>query len=328
MAATTTKNLKRRPLIPDEHPAHHDEGWIFSYADMITILMTFFILMLSISNVSTEKYEQLKKSVSKSTQSNSQHASAADKKEPQNLVLDELKKKSVKGAPTLAGIPLDAVARKAAETGGDRMAQLTEGVRILMSAADKNFIDQDVKQVADFEKLKLEMNKMLKATQNKKEFEKNRPFIVMRFTYDDLFTTEKSMSVQGKDLAKQLSEKINAMEIRPWVKIELEPAPVEISGSKILQQGILNQNTNTSLRYGSLLMSEFTSAGNDPALMSVGVRPAALPSRVELVQAIPGKKVQKKSEGTVKITLERRPIEYEQSNQNNSPLLESEEGLK
>ena len=47
-------------------PSGHDEGtWIFSYADMITILMMFFILLLSISNVSPQKFKALQESIQK-----------------------------------------------------------------------------------------------------------------------------------------------------------------------------------------------------------------------------------------------------------------------
>ncbi|MEC9398001.1 MAG: flagellar motor protein MotB, partial [Myxococcota bacterium] len=41
-------------------PAHsHNGGWIVSYADMMTIILTFFILLLSISTIAQTKYELL-----------------------------------------------------------------------------------------------------------------------------------------------------------------------------------------------------------------------------------------------------------------------------
>ena len=44
----------------DEHP---DERWLLTYADMITLLMALFIVMWSISNVNTSKFNELAKSL-------------------------------------------------------------------------------------------------------------------------------------------------------------------------------------------------------------------------------------------------------------------------
>jgi len=40
-------------------PEEHGGGWIVSYADMMTIILTFFILLLSISTIAQTKYELL-----------------------------------------------------------------------------------------------------------------------------------------------------------------------------------------------------------------------------------------------------------------------------
>lgn len=43
----------------DFEASSHDGGWIVSYADMMTIILTFFILLLSISTIAQTKYELL-----------------------------------------------------------------------------------------------------------------------------------------------------------------------------------------------------------------------------------------------------------------------------
>ena len=44
-------------------PAHADERWLLTYADMITLLMALFIVMWSISTVNISKFTELKKSL-------------------------------------------------------------------------------------------------------------------------------------------------------------------------------------------------------------------------------------------------------------------------
>ena len=47
------------------HEAEHDneERWLLTYADMITLLMTLFMVLFAISSVNTSKFEQLSKSL-------------------------------------------------------------------------------------------------------------------------------------------------------------------------------------------------------------------------------------------------------------------------
>ncbi len=57
------------PLLMGDHggSAHHEEaeGWLISYADLMTLLVGFFVILLSFSSVDQEKLEEVKKSVSK-----------------------------------------------------------------------------------------------------------------------------------------------------------------------------------------------------------------------------------------------------------------------
>lgn len=50
-----------------EYPANTDDGnaWLISYADLITLLVTFFILMLSMSNVQLNKFDLLRSEFSR-----------------------------------------------------------------------------------------------------------------------------------------------------------------------------------------------------------------------------------------------------------------------
>ncbi|MBF0562149.1 MAG: flagellar motor protein MotB [Alphaproteobacteria bacterium] len=56
-----------RPPPPRSHKGSNDDEWLWllTYADMITLLMAFFILMASISKVDTAKFEEVKASMAK-----------------------------------------------------------------------------------------------------------------------------------------------------------------------------------------------------------------------------------------------------------------------
>lgn len=52
------QNKRRRQL--DDHRL---DDWLMTYADMITLILCFFAIILSVSTVKTEKFEQVKQQV-------------------------------------------------------------------------------------------------------------------------------------------------------------------------------------------------------------------------------------------------------------------------
>lgn len=53
----------------DDHVPHEEhggeEGWLVSYADMMTLLVGFFVILMSFSEINQEKFEEAKKSITK-----------------------------------------------------------------------------------------------------------------------------------------------------------------------------------------------------------------------------------------------------------------------
>src|SRR5512145_118718 len=43
----------------EEHEEHHDERWLVSYADFITLLMVLFVILYSMGQVDIKKYQRL-----------------------------------------------------------------------------------------------------------------------------------------------------------------------------------------------------------------------------------------------------------------------------
>jgi chemotaxis protein MotB len=54
----------RRPSSHHEEEHENEERWLLTYADMITLLMTLFMVMFAISSVNTSKFEALRMSLS------------------------------------------------------------------------------------------------------------------------------------------------------------------------------------------------------------------------------------------------------------------------
>ncbi|RZA08844.1 MAG: hypothetical protein EOP11_03595 [Proteobacteria bacterium] len=47
------------------HDEHNEEGWLVSYADLMTLLMGLFVILFSMSNMDKKKYEQMTESMAK-----------------------------------------------------------------------------------------------------------------------------------------------------------------------------------------------------------------------------------------------------------------------
>ena len=46
------------------HASHADERWLLTYADMITLLMVFFIILYSIATVNPTKFQEMQEAFS------------------------------------------------------------------------------------------------------------------------------------------------------------------------------------------------------------------------------------------------------------------------
>lgn len=59
---------KKRAPIEMPHPPHAEEGgegWLVSYADMMTLLVGFFVILMSFANVDEEKFDQIRQAATK-----------------------------------------------------------------------------------------------------------------------------------------------------------------------------------------------------------------------------------------------------------------------
>lgn len=246
-------------------PAHHfedshqhaaEELWIFSYADMITILMTFFIVIISISNVSSEKYQKLKEAIAKSELTEnkpSQVQNAGDKKALEN-----------KDVPSIGGVPLDKISKAAAETGGDRLAQLTEGVRLLMTEIDMQLVKQETLESSEFVRLKKDLSALLEIEKSRTDLQDSQSVALFRFSLSDLATPDFRINSEGEVFLKKIANSASNLRTKPLVRIEFEQS---------------EQNTNPQfeiqlIKLNQALAAKLVSYGIDRGLVKIGMRPS------------------------------------------------------
>lgn len=289
----------------DSEAGHGDGTWIFSYADLITILMIFFILMLSISNVSTEKFTALQAAM----KGDSGVAEGVDPELLQSVkVSEELKKLSDEKSPTLAGIPLDAVAKKASETGGDRLAQLSAGVRILLDSVSKDFIERDIRQAAEFERLKAEVNKLDQSSQSQASSKARATEIVITLPASEVFDAQGQVTQVARSLAASLINRMSELESRPALRIETHTAEWDETFKHRQSE---SEARNRTLAQGALLTETFTHLGADPSLLSVAAYGFQKPLVKESPKTTP--QTAARSNNRVVFLIERRPMENERA---------------
>lgn len=154
----------------------HDEGtWIFSYADMITILMMFFILLLSISSLDANKFEQLKNAMSmedskeqktSGTGNAGVNASAGSSgTQPKGKESGALARHFAE--PGIGNVPYSLLAHKVAQvSAADNNTQILAAVTTLMEAIDLKELNKSVEQQAKFEKMREQISQIKSVAQH------------------------------------------------------------------------------------------------------------------------------------------------------------------
>jgi chemotaxis protein MotB len=227
-----------------------DGNWIFSYADMITILMMFFILMLSISTINKEKFQQIQKSISKADSQNDL------KSNQENIVNTEIE--------------------KAAESGGDRFAQVFAGVRKLMDSVDKSKLEAEWNKLQELDSLKKSVEKLSQIVEgNSKTGLKGNEFIIT--TPDiEFFNTEEAalqqqkikylLTPKAKEFAQLVVKNISQYNTTSKLRIEVHTGEHEIKPPHKFK----NQENSfeETLTKASLLYKLFIQSGAKSPLLS------------------------------------------------------------
>jgi len=116
-------------------------GWITTFADLMTLLLVFFILMFSMSSVQTERFQQVISSIQNSLQSTGSLIDFAGSGVNSSLIELPLSK-PVASAPVDVGVEPEKLASKQVQTqpstneGGDKWKQMANTLRSRLSSKE------------------------------------------------------------------------------------------------------------------------------------------------------------------------------------------------
>ncbi|MDO9104294.1 MAG: flagellar motor protein MotD [Methylovulum sp.] len=223
---------------------NHDR-WLVSYADFITLLFAFFVVMYSISSVNEAKYRSLSHSIG-SAFSNKNQPNAANATDPVQLRTPSTVLQSIPlDAPVVSGQPVPPVdqpeeidkKRQLSEEILKERKQLNQVSEQLKSALEP-FIDMELVSVVSNDYwISLEMNSAL------------------LFLSGDAELSKKAMPV-----LKKIAEVINPM--KNAINVEGHTDNVPISNVKF------RSNWDLSSARASSVVQEFAKLGIDPARLS------------------------------------------------------------
>lgn len=202
-----------KPARAKMHASHsegqggHEEGegtWIFSYADMITILMMFFILLLSISSLDEQKFQELKGAIASTSKTESAAGDSGNMGESSNRSTIS---KSQALEAYVGKVSIMALSEKAQQlAASDSNTQILAIMQMLLGAVDKEAIKASQLKEEQFKKATKELENLAQAnTMEKVATETKSNEIKVLLPSYLLFDKKGEFSLKGKNILNQLA---------------------------------------------------------------------------------------------------------------------------
>jgi chemotaxis protein MotB len=187
-------------------------GWIFSYADLITILMMFFILLLSISSLDEQKFQELKSALASTTKADSGAGAGAGAGAGDTGNLGESVKISTisksKALETYIGkVSLMELSEKAQQlAASDSNTQIMAIMQMLIGAVDKESLNKSQKNEQLFNQAKKEIEAIAEANRIEQvSAEAKASEVKILLPSYLLFDRQGELTQKGKNILNQLS---------------------------------------------------------------------------------------------------------------------------
>lgn len=187
----------------------HEEGeggWIFSYADLITILMMFFILLLSISSLDEQKFQELKGALALTTKADSGAGAGDTGNLGESVKISTISKS--KALETYIGkVSLMELSEKAQQlAASDSNTQILAIMQMLIGAVDKEALNKSQKNEQQFNQAKKEIEAIAEANRIEQvSAEAKASEVKILLPSYLLFDRQGELTQKGKNILNQLS---------------------------------------------------------------------------------------------------------------------------
>ncbi len=211
----------------EEHHAPHEEHeegepWLVSYADMMTLLFGFFVVMYSFAAKNTKSEEYVKTKLE-------QAFAGKDSVEDMNIVeLTEhlvkiMRQNAVIEKKTLKSSGIGELENRNAEKMVDthKVSSMVDSLRVLLAGIDKDVFEKDQKQAAIFEDLKLNLKEKLANLQVKNEGKEKYSAISISLAFSDVLSEERQINPSGKNVLDRIVKHALKMNPNPQIKVEV-----------------------------------------------------------------------------------------------------------
>ena len=243
---------KKRTSVNLSSKEAHAEGegsWIFSFADLMTIMVMFFVLLLSISKPNKEKFNAIAKSIT----------SKVDEKQAHPEPKQDTQKVQTAAASAAAGA--SAALEKIADAGGEggpSSRDLLEASKILLSSIDTESLENDGQASKDWSAMNAELQSLassLNAKESKKRQESGFWLEVpahLMFENSAVKVKKEAQAILETVVSKGLS-----LKSVPEIKVTVETSQVRDNGTRRTAE----QSRHLTMRQGQGLFTELRKLG-------------------------------------------------------------------
>jgi len=234
-------------MLSSPRSRYEDEGtWIYSYGDMITLLLMFFVLLYALSSPSKKQFDALKE-VLKSEENNATAHAPVD-------------------VANIGGVTVDKLLKSSEEAGGEKNAQLVAAITLLMKNMDTNSLSQQEENAEVFKNLQERLSALQKIYTLEGSQKAKIEIYELSFNLSNIFSSKEGseFSEEGKKNLDKLSKNLKAVVPAPFVEIQIH--------SPFLKPELAT--TDKKLRALKISSTQAVMVMN--ALVDLGISPATL----------------------------------------------------